>query len=341
MLRSYLSRNIHLNGESSMKQALQLLLRIATYPHRYLLTKAPYRLLGLGMKNNNKLILRYLIPVLLLEFISIFFLFQLNGVRGSLYDSIQQYNVPGIWHSVGIFVGIALILVFVDGYLGFFINRLSFEFRNGITSYVLSRFENYEGQPLLAQRVQEDIGKFSTTVCELSATILRAVIKLPIFLAVIVGLTHWYTGAIILVTTVLGTYITRKVAQRLVPLQAEQEGNEANFRTTPNFEMFRVVKAQFLLINHKLKMLSFTTSGLQQIFVLLPFILLLPLYIAKELLMGPFMQAVDALGKIIDSLLVLIDNRQMIVQMESTLTRLRFLVPTPATPPTGHIRGGE
>lgn len=287
--------------------------------------KQAYNLLKLGMTANRKLILRYLIPVLALEFLSIFFLFQLNGVRGSLYDSIQQYNVSGIWHSVGKFVGIALILVFVDGYLGFYINRLAFEFRNGITSHTLNNLVNYQGQPLLSQRIQEDINKFSSLICDLSSNILRAVIKLPIFLFVIVGLTHWYTGAIILVTTALGTYITRKVAQRLVPLQADQETNEAHFRSDLSHEMFQVVKTQFLKINHKLKVLSFTQSGLQQVFVLLPFILLLPLYISRDLAMGPFMQAVDALGRIIDSLLVLIDNRQQIVQMESTLTRLQFL----------------
>lgn len=277
------------------------------------------------MKNNRKLILRYLIPVLLLEFISIYFLFRLNSVRGGLYDAIQRYNVAGIWHNISWFVGIAMILVFVDGYLGFYINRLAFEFRNGITSYMLGRFEQYESQPLISQRIQEDVARFSSIVCDLSSMILRAVIKLPIFLVVIVGLTHWYTGLIIVITTSVGTVITRLVARRLVPLQAEQETNEANFRSTPTFEMFRVVKEQFLRINTKLKMLSFTQSGLQQVFVLLPFILLLPLYISRDLAMGPFMQAVDALGKIIDSLLVLIDNRQQIVQMESTLTRLTFL----------------
>ncbi len=285
------------------------------------------KLLKLGFGENKKGILRYLIPVILLEFLSIFLIFRLNGIYGSLYDAIQGYDIPNIWRSVGVFTGIAMILVGVDGYLGFYINRLAFELRTGITTYVLRQMNEgrYEEQALLGQRVQEDVGKFSSILCDLTANIFRAALKLPIFLVVIIGLTHWYTGLIILVTTMGGTWLTRKVAQRLVPLQADQETNEAKFRESISLTKFERVREQFLLINAKLKMLSFTQSGLQQIFVLLPFILLLPLYISKTLLLGPFMQSVNALGKIIDSLLVLIDNRQVIVQMESTILRLSFL----------------
>lgn len=325
--------NFFLNDlkKSHSYKLLQFIIRALQYIYYkiiiWLLRFQLFRLLRLGLQHNLKLILRYLIPVLILEFLSIFLLFKLNGIYGSLYDAIQGYDIPNIWRSIGFFTGIAMVLVGVDGYLGFYINRLAFELRTGITKYILQEVQNgkYEDQLLLGQRVQEDVSKFSTIICDLSANILRAGLKLPIFLVVIIGLTHWYTGVIILLTTMLGTWGTRKVAQRLVPLQAEQESNEAQFRLDLMAGGFEKVREQFLLINSKLKMLSFTQSGLQQIFVLLPFILLLPLYISKTLAMGPFMQSVNALGKIIDSLLVLIDNRQVIVQMESTLTRLKFL----------------
>lgn len=320
LLRLGLSTN-----RSNITRLFRLIKQVVYWPFRKIYNFQVTRLIRLGISTNKRKIIMFFLPVLLLEVLSIFLIFKLNGVYGSLYNAIQEYQIPVIWSSVAIFTAIAMVLVVVDGYLGFFINRLAFEIRSGITTHVLSQAARYEGHPFLNQRIQEDIGKFSTTICDLSAAVFKAMLKLPIFLVVIIGLTHWYTGLIILVTTTFGTWLTRKVAQRLVALQADQESNEAGFRVTPTLPSFEIVQKQFLLINSKLKMLSFTQSGLQQIFVLLPFMLLLPLYISKYLLLGPFMQSVNALGKIIDSLLVLIDNRQMIVQLESTLTRLRFL----------------
>lgn len=283
------------------------------------------RLILLGIRNNRKSVLKFLIPVLILEVLSVFFLYKLNGVYGTLYQSIQDYKPKLIWNSIGLFTTLAMVLVFIEGYLGFYINRLAFEIRTGLTSAVLSLSEKFSDVPLFGQRVQEDLNKFSTTVCDLFIAVLKSGLKLPVFLYVIIGLTNWYTGLIIAVSVVVATWITKKAAARLVPLQATQEGFEAKFRSELNWLNFVIIRDQFLKINSKLKLLSFVQSGVQQLFVLLPFVVLMPLYISKAITVGAFFQSVNALGKIVQSLLVIIDNRQLIVQIESCLLRLKFL----------------
>jgi hypothetical protein len=84
------------------------------------------------------------------------------------------------------------------------------------------------------------------------------------------------------------------------------------------------VRDKFDEVNKAFKYLSFTQSGLSQVFVLLPFILLMPLYISKTITMGAFFQSVNALGKIVDSLSVIIDNRTLLVNIETCLLRIKF-----------------
>ncbi len=285
------------------------------------------KLVLIGFRNNRKKILAFLIPVLILEVFSVYLLYHLNSTYGNLYQAITDYKANEIWKNIGIFSGLAMILVGVEGYLGFFINRLAFEMRTGLTHHCLLNVSDKFSKtvPLYAQRVQEDLSKFSTNICDLSVALLRAGMKLPVFLWVIVGLTKWYIALAVVIAVIVATVTTKLAASRLVPLQAVQEGNEATFRLFLFMDHFTQISRQFTQINKKLKLLSFVQSGAQQFFVLLPFVILMPLYIAKVITVKGFFQSVNALAKIIQSLLVIIDNRQLIVQIESCLLRLEFL----------------
>lgn len=289
-----------------------------------------FRLFRLSLKN-NRTVRYYTGLVILLECLSVFCLYKLNGVYGDLYQAIQEYKTAEIWKAIWIFCGIAGVLVVINGYLGAFVNRLSFEIREGLTNYCIANLSTVSKNAYYEQRIQEDLKKFGESSCEFWSGLFKAIIKLPVFLGVVISLTRWYTGLFIFLTIVVGTILTRVVSKNLVPLQADQESNEALFRKQlasmgEPAKTFKLIKEQFYKINSKLKLLSFTQSGLGQAFVLLPFIVLMPLYITKVITMGSFFQSVNALGKIIDSLVILIDSRQIIVSIESSVTRIKFLL---------------
>lgn len=292
--------------------------------------KQSYRLFRLAFRE-NKLCKQYLIKSVVLELISIGLLYYLNSIYGHLYQSIQDYNIHGIWLNISFFCGIAGVLVVTEGYTNFILNRLSFEIRNGLTTTSFKHIDIIDNIPNIEQRIQEDLKRFGDHSVEFWFSVFKAVVKLPLFLGVIISLTHWYTGAIIVLAVIIGTIITRYVANSLVQLQSEQETNEANFRKAMENNMIRgemffiFIKLQFYAINKRLKYLSFTQSGFGQGFTLLPFIVLMPLYIMKSVTMGQFFQSVNALAKVVDSLTILIDNRQIIVAIGTCLTRLESL----------------
>ncbi len=289
-----------------------------------MMLKQSYHLFKLAIVANKKPVLLNFSIAVFLEVTSVGLLYWLNKQYGTLYQAIQQYDTTGIWHSINMFTILAMILVIVNGYLGYFIAKLAFDIRTGLTRFFLN-LDRLPAHDNIEQRVQEDLKRFGESACEFWFAVLKSMLYLPVFLGVIVTLTEWYVGLLVFAAVAVGTWLTKLVANRLVKEQAIQENNEANFRKDLTLDNYEIISVKFFTINKIFKYLSFTQSGLGQAFALLPFILLMPLYISKAITMGAFFQAVNALGKIIDSLSILIDSRQVIVQIETCLHRLRFL----------------
>lgn len=285
--------------------------------------KDSIKLFKLGASREAK---KLLALILVLEVGTVGVLYKLNQVYGQLYEGIQKVDTTKIYTNIAYFTAIAMLLVIINGGLVALLNRLAFGLRTGLTQHFLLDFERIKDVNNVGQRVQEDLRKFSDTSVELWIGVFKAAIKLPLFLGVVISLTQWYVGLIILAVVVAGTYLTRYMAGKLSILTAQQESNEANFRSDLNETAYLSIKRLFPKINHRLKMLAFTQSGLGQAFVLVPFIVLMPLYIAKVVTMGAFFQAVNALGKVIDSLTILIDSRQTIVGVESSIVRLKSIL---------------
>lgn len=273
---------------------------------------------------------KFLFIVLILEAMAITLLYHLNAQYGLLYQGIQDYNKELIWRSIGIFATLALILVIVGGYITYVSNKLAFGIRAGLTSYYTRNILQLVHIESIEQRIQEDLRNFGRLSVEFWLSILKAIVKLPLFLSVILTLTDWKVCLIVLTAVVVGTLLTKYFAKRLIELQIQQESNEANFRNALKIQdniLITWMKIRFLFIpiNTQLKKLTFLQAGLGQTFVLLPFIILIPLYITKAITMGAFFQAVNALSKVIDSLTILIDQRQLIADISTTVERMKVL----------------
>lgn len=256
-------------------------------------------------------------------------LYFLNKVYGNLYDAIQQYNGYEIWYNIIKFSILALFLVFCGGYGSFFNNKLVLSMRCKLYEYLsLSIKKTVDIQQ--AQKLQEDIHRVCDVSVELGSAILKALIKLPLFAYVIASLTQWWVAMIIIFLVVMGTLATKIMAKGLVRTQSNKETMEARFRAdlmikSPLNKVPDYVKSAFLDWNRELKSLLFLQNGLGQMFALLPFILLMPLYLTKSITLGAFFQSVNGLSKVVDSLSVLIDNRALISNLYTSLERLNNL----------------
>jgi ABC-type uncharacterized transport system fused permease/ATPase subunit len=280
---------------------------------------------ALAHEPSNK---RNLLYAITLEIISVALLYFPNGQYGALYDGISNYNPQKIYTSMLNFAGLAGLLVFVGGITTFVLNRLAFSIREGLNNYYTVKIAGLQHIENIEQRIQEDLKNFGERSVEFWFAILKSALKLPIFVGIVVSLTQWWVGVVLILSVVLGTLATKVFAKKLIALQVTQESNEANYRKGVKYSLFKEfqsIKYSFNLINTQVKKLSFLQSGLGQTFVLLPFVILIPLYLSKAITMGILMQAANAMGNVINSLTVLIEQRQLIVNISTCLTRMETL----------------
>jgi ABC-type uncharacterized transport system fused permease/ATPase subunit len=272
------------------------------------------------------------VPMAIIVTIAVLLYF-LNQVYGDLYNAIQAYNAKDAWRAVATFSGLAGIAVVLDSYKTYELNKLHMKMRTSLLSFLVEndytdKANNHETTP---QRLQEDTFKFTEITVELAVAFFEAAIKIPLFIGVIVTLTDWKTGVIVLISVIAGTVLSKVISTRLVTARSDYESAEAKLREslktkTLKATIYDSVLATYDEYNKQLKKLTFVTGGLSQGFVLLPFILLLPLYFAKVLTLGSFFQSVRALDKIIQSLSVVIDNRNKITMFLTSKKRLEDLL---------------
>lgn len=260
-------------------------------------------------------------------------LYFLNNVYGELYNAIQAYNAKEAWRAVATFCGLAGLAVILDSYKTFELNKLTMNMRTSLLSFLTKNdyTDKANNHETTHQRLQDDTFKFTEITVELAVAFFEAAIKVPLFIGVIVTLTDWKTGAIVLVSVIAGTILSKIVSTKLVTARSDYESAESKLRDslkTKSFkeEIYCAVLTTYAEYNKQLKKLTFVTGGLGQTFVLLPFILLLPLYFAKALTLGSFFQSVKALDKIIQSLSVIIDNRNKITIYLTSKKRLEELI---------------
>jgi putative ATP-binding cassette transporter len=260
-------------------------------------------------------------------------LYFLNNVYGELYNAIQAYNAKEAWRAVATFCGLAFIAVVLDSYKTFELNKLHMNMRTSLLSFLVKNdyTDKANNHETTHQRLQDDTFKFTEITVELAVAFFEAAIKVPLFIGVIVTLTDWKTGLIVLVSVVAGTILSKVISTKLVETRSDYESAESQLRDslrTKSFkeEIYGAVLTTYAEYNKQLKKLTFVTGFLGQTFVLLPFILLLPLYFAKALTLGSFFQSVKALDKIIQSLSVIIDNRNKITMYLTSKKRLEELI---------------
>lgn len=263
-----------------------------------------------------------IIPVLLTILMVVLSYF-LNSQIGIIYDGIQKYEEQKVWTSIAWFCGLAGVFVIVYGYAQYYQNIFSVSLRNslyeGIKGQISVSVDNFD------QRLQEDTKRISEYFSEILFSIFYAALKLPLFIGVIASLTSIWISMGILLAVIVGTVLTRWITGSLIVAQSEWESEEASLRVQIRKEYpptLEKVIEKFNKFNQALKRLTFLQSGIGQVFTLLPFILLLPLYFSKVINLGIFLQSVNALDKVISSLSVLIDKRNVIAAYSTSKKRL-------------------
>ena len=255
-----------------------------------------------------------------------------NWWAGRWWTSLQRYDTDGIVFNLGLFSILALIYVLIYGLSSYWSRMIEFNGREILyEKFKLVWKESGCSNP--EQRLSEDVLLFSQLSLNLIKAFINALIKIPLFLYVLFTIASWWVAVALLAYAIVGTIISRMVATKLINLEILQQRLEAVFRKQMTYavdgkaEMPTLdgIKGNWLQLAGANKRLSWVQSLYDQIGVIVPYLLLLGLYLKKVVDLGGLRRVVGAAQEVLSSLSILVNSRDLLVQLSMVLIRLKEL----------------
>jgi vitamin B12/bleomycin/antimicrobial peptide transport system ATP-binding/permease protein len=293
---------------------------------------------------------------------------RINEWNRSFYNALQAFDSEGLFRQLGIFCVLVVFSISMSVYGLYLSQMLQIRWRRWLTSRYLGAWLADQAYYQLElggrtdnpdQRIAEDLNQFTTYVLSLSIGLISSVVSLISFLVVLWGLSGpadialgtWATLHIpaylvwaALLYAGIGTWLTIKIGQPLVPLNYARQRFEADFRfSLVRFrenaesvalsggepvelklfkERFGSVFENFCQIMKRQKRLTWFTLGYAQVAVIFPVVVISPRYFLKQIGLGGLMQAVNAFSFVQNALSFIINAYSDIAAWQAVTERL-------------------
>jgi len=309
-----------------------------------------------------------LISIITMEMSLVYLNVRLNEWRNGFYNSLQNLDKDAFYHYIKVFMVLALMYVGIYGYKSFYFQKLQITWRNWLTEKNLEKWlssKTYYGSQFLSssadnvdQRISEDVNSFVVLSLSLSLGLLSSIVTFFSFIFILWSLSgpiaftlfgmpieigHYLVWGVI-IYSIFGTYITRKIGHKLPGLTFIQEQFEANFRyilmrTRENSESIVLYKGEsvekkgfmkrfsniydnFNKINVKQKHLNWWSSYFAQIAVIFPYIVSAPQFFSGAIKLGGLMQVASAFDSVQSALAWMVDSFTNIANYKAVINRL-------------------
>ena len=309
-----------------------------------------------------------LLAIIALTLGVVFMLVQLNQWYNIFYSALQNYEKEKIFSELFHFSWLAFIYIILAVYAFYLQQVLIINWRRWLTNEYIDEWLNHKTYYRLQmfgtatdnpdQRISEDVRMFVEYTLRFGIGILKAFTTFASFVVILynlsgplqfklAGMDIHIPGYLVwtaLLYSIIGTWLTYKVGNKLVGLNFVQQKYEADFR----FAMMRmrenaesvafysgegheggVFKKRFsLLLNNfwsiikKQKQLTWLNSWYSQIAIIFPLVVAMPRYLAKEITLGGLMQISSAFGRVQESLSYFVDMYSSIAEWQAVVERL-------------------
>jgi putative ATP-binding cassette transporter len=254
-----------------------------------------------------------------------------NKWRSFFYDKIQAYDAHSVYLGLLYFSVLAIAFVFIAGITVYYQRYLEFGCRQFLFNKYISRIDS--GVNNVEQIVQEDTIRISQNTLALLKATLDASIRLPVFLFILASTAKLWMVAVVVIYALGGTFFSRKVARKLIDAEFVQESLEAKLRRDlistikekTELPTLKDIMSNWGELALRNKLLSYYTSFYGQISVIFPFIMLMPMFLDKTITLGVLFATTAAIGEVLSSLSVFIENRDILVNINMQAKRIKTL----------------
>jgi peptide/bleomycin uptake transporter len=280
----------------------------------------------------------------------------INDWYGPFWDLIQAavsqssvVTAGDFYGGIAVFLGIAMVAVFVAVLTRFFVSHYIFRWRTAMNDYYMDHWPRVRHIEGASQRVQEDTMRFSTTMETLGVSLVDSVMTLLAFLPVLMRLSANVTelplvGAIpyplvwaAILWSLFGTVFMALVGIKLPGLEFRNQRVEAAYRKELVYgedhedraqpptvaELFHHVRRNYFRLYFHYLYFNVARIFYLQINNIFALVILGPSIIAGRITLGALNQITNAFSQVTSSFQYLVTSWPTIVELLSIYKRLR------------------
>ena len=302
-----------------------------------------------------------------------------NDWNRLFYDALQNKDATVFWQQLGRFSYLAFAFIVIAVYKFYLTQLMEIRWRAWMTTHYLQRwlkdqafyrFELARFSPATAagaaasnpdnpdQRIQEDIGQFTSYTLSLSMGLLNSLVTLGSFVGILWALSGSFAFSfqgseylipgfmvwMALLYSLAGSVLTHYIGRPQIALNFQQQKVEADFRhrmvrvreysesialdrgeTVEHAQLelrFGRVLANYLALINAQKRLVWFTSFFGQAAVVFPFLVAAPRFFSGAIQLGELMQISSAFGQVQGALSWFVDSYSSLASWRATTDRL-------------------
>jgi len=292
----------------------------------------------------------------------------LNFVGRDFMTALSEKNLSAFNKNLFLYLGIFIIATPVSVFYSFIRRTLGVNWRLWLTSHFLEKYFRNRAYYHIKdnreidnpdQRISQDISAFTATSLEFLSIIFFSIVQLISFIGILWGISIKLV-LILLVYATIGTTVTFFFGKKLVNLNFQQLRKEANLRyglvhvrdNAESIAFYRgetreksQVRDRLLAAVENLRFLigwqrnlEFFTKGYDYIIIVLPVVVMAPLYFAGQIKFGVVTQAESAFVQVLGALSIIVSQFEQLTGFVAGITRLETFasaIDDSGTPKTG------
>ncbi len=278
----------------------------------------------------------FLISLLLLALVTGAVQVLMSYAAADFMTSISRKDMVAFWHTLWWYIGTILLAIPIGVYYRWVEERLALLWREWMAQHLVKRYFNNRAYYRLRgsecvdnpdQRISEDVRNFTTSSLAFLLIALNSLVTLISFMGVL-WLISGKLVVIMLVYASLGTVISILIGRKLVSLHYDQYEKEADFRyalvrvrdNAESIAFYRGEKREHLdlfkrlsgavanmrLIIVRNRNLAFFTNSYNYLALVLPLVVVAPMYMRGQVEFGAVTQAAGAFGTVLVAISLII-----------------------------------
>lgn len=296
---------------------------------------------------------KYLTLLCLFAIVEISLALYLTMWREHFWNAVSLKQSNEFIQQLSIFTGVALVICFVSGVSGYLVSLTAIKWReklnvqavtistvicdncsgsgqdverpdswrcypcNGLGSVPNTQIEN------LNQRIQEDCLSYPDLVLNLLFGTTKAILYILVFSVSLLMTFSWMYLCILVAYALIGSALTNYIARPLIQLNYEQQRAEASYRNSLTITNFADCVVIMLGLAKKQKHLTYFQQFYGQLGVVIPLIIIAPVYFTTGMNLGHLMRFNSLGGTILDNMSYGITSFANINKLLSCKKRLR------------------